>query len=107
MTSPRRPHGRRTLSWWRYTLLATALAVAAILASGCSTANQVPWETYDPALQQQIDSAAAEKDCATLAALHVKAHLTDKQHTKATGFSNAALIDYIQTAQRYAGCTTA
>jgi hypothetical protein len=76
------------------------------LAAGCTTASQVPWATYDPALQQQIDSAAAQKDCETLAALHVKAHLTDKAHTKATGFSNAALIDYIQTAQRYAGCIT-
>jgi hypothetical protein len=67
----------------------------------------VPWATYDPALQQQIDSAADQKDCATLAALHAKAHLTDEAHTKATGFSNAALIEYIQTAQRSAGCTTA
>jgi hypothetical protein len=82
------------------------LATAASLAAGCTTASQVLWATYDPALQQQIDSAATQKDCVTLAALHVKAHITDKAHTKATGFSNAALIDYIQTAQRAAGCNS-
>jgi hypothetical protein len=80
------------------------LAGSAFLAAGCQTANQVPWETYDPALQQQIDSAAVTKDCATLAGLHAKAHLTNKAHEKATGIPNDALINYIETAQREADC---
>jgi hypothetical protein len=87
-------------------VLSVILAAAATLAAGCSTANQVRWATYDPALQQQIDSAATTKDCATLAALHVKAHATNKAHEKATGVPNDALISYIKTAQRAAGCQT-
>jgi hypothetical protein len=38
-----------------------------------------------------------------LAALHVKAHLTNEAHTDVVGFSNATFIDYIDTAQRSAG----
>jgi hypothetical protein len=76
------------------------------LATGCKTASQVPWGTYNPAVQQQIDAAAAQKDCATLAELHQKAHATSKAHEKATGFPNDALISYIETAQEAAGCTT-
>jgi hypothetical protein len=82
------------------------LAAGIALATGCSTASQVRWATYDPAIQQQIDSAAAQKDCAALADLHVKAHATNKAHEKATGVPNDALISYIKTAQRAAGCDT-
>jgi hypothetical protein len=66
----------------------------------------VPWATYDPALQQQIDSAAVQKDCATLADLKQKAHATNKEHRKATGYPNDALISYIEEAERAAGCQT-
>jgi hypothetical protein len=90
----------------RWAALAVALVAVATLATGCDTASQVPWATYDPAVQQQIDSAAAQKDCATLADLHQKAHSTSKAHEKATGVPNDALISYIETAQRAAGCTT-
>jgi hypothetical protein len=101
--SARRCDVSRRLRWIG---ASAALVTIAALTSSCTTANQVPWETYDPALQQQIDSAALQKDCATLSGLHVKAHLSNRAHTKATGFSNAALISYIQTAQRAAGCAT-
>jgi hypothetical protein len=90
----------------RPVVLALILLAVPALATGCQTANQVPWATYDPAVQQQIDAAAAEKDCATLADLHQKAHATSKAHKKATGVPNDALISYIATAQRSAGCTT-
>jgi hypothetical protein len=86
--------------------LAVILVAVPILASGCKTASQVPWATYDPAVQQQIDAAADQKDCATLADLHQKAHATSKAHEKATGFPNDALISYIETAQQAAGCNT-
>jgi hypothetical protein len=81
------------------------MLVAAIpVAAGCYTASQVPWATYDVSLQQRIDAAAAQKDCPALAALHLEAHTTNKEHKKATGFPNDALISYIDTAQRAAGC---
>jgi hypothetical protein len=104
ITPPRNRHGGPTLRRWRWAALSVVLAAAG-LSSGCTTASQVRWATYDPALQQQIDSAAAQKDCLTLNALHTKAHVTNKAHTKATGYSNAALINYIETAQRAADCT--
>jgi hypothetical protein len=80
------------------------MVAVSTLVAGCKTASQVPWASYDPAVQQQIDSAAALKDCATLAELHQKAHATSKAHEKATGFPNDALISYIETAQQAAGC---
>jgi hypothetical protein len=86
--------------------LAVILIAVPTLATGCKTASQVRWATYDPAVQQQIDSAAAEKDCATLAELHRTAHATSKAHEKATGIPNDALISYIETAQQAAGCST-
>jgi hypothetical protein len=97
-----RPHQRFHVMRWA--ALSLVLAGASISSAGCQTASQVPWATYDPAIQQQIDSAATEKDCATLATLHLKAHTTSKAHEKATGVPNDALIDYIKTAQRSAGC---
>ncbi len=91
----------------RLAALSVILAAAALSSAGCTTASQVLWATYDPALQQQIDSAAAKNppDCATLATLHLAAHATNTAHRKATGVPNDALINYIQTAQRAAGCT--
>ena len=106
MTIPRHPlrsTGGRRLRW---AALSLTLTMAALASAACTTASEVRWVTYDPALQQKIDSAAAEKDCATLGALHLAAHATNEAHRKATGVPNDALISYIQTAQRAAGCST-
>ena len=104
MTFPRRNRRPVGIHRVRWAVLSVILAAAALSSAGCATASQVRWATYDPALQQQIDSAAAEKDCATLATLHLAAHATNKAHRKATGVPNDALISYINTAQRAAGC---
>ena len=47
-------HATRT----RILLAAVGLA-AALLASGCDTGQQVPWASYDSALQPRIDAATA------------------------------------------------
>jgi hypothetical protein len=104
MTFPRRNRRPVGIHRVRWAALSVILAAAGFSLAGCTTASQVRWATYDPALQQQIDSAAAEKDCASLATLHLKAHATNKAHEKATGVPNDALISYINTAQRAAGC---
>jgi len=106
VTFLRRDHRIRGHSRVRWAAVAVILIAVPTLATGCKTASQVRWATYDPAVQQQIDSAAAQKDCATLADLHQKAHATSKAHEKATGVPNDALISYIETAQQAAGCTT-
>jgi hypothetical protein len=64
----------------------------------------VPWATYDTALQQQIDDAAATHNCAALQALLEAARADSDAHEKASGFPNNALEAYIQTAQAAAGC---
>ena len=74
-----------------------------MLASACDTAQQVPWATYSPQLQQQIDAAAAVGKCATLQALLTAANATSRAHEKATGYPNDALVAYIQAAQQQAG----
>jgi hypothetical protein len=106
VTAPRRRRQSKASNRLRWVALTLTLALSAVWATGCATASQVRWATYDPAIQQQIDSAAAQKDCDTLAALHQKAHATSKAHRKATGVPNNALISYIDTAQRAAGCKT-
>lgn len=73
-------------------------------AARCATPSQVPWFTYGPGPQDEIDSAAQDRDCATLAALHDTAKKTSQSHEKATGFPNDALIDYISEAAKGAGC---
>jgi hypothetical protein len=85
-------------------LLATAGVAAALLASGCDTAQQVPWATYNSQLQQQIDAATATGNCATLQVLLTGAKTTSSAHEKATGFPNDALVSYIQAARGQAGC---
>jgi hypothetical protein len=104
MTTSPRPSRSKAFPRAGWAALTLTLAVSALWATGCTTANQVPWATYDPAIQQQIDAAAAQMDCVTLAALHLKAHATSRPHEKATGVPNDALIAYIDTAQRTAGC---
>jgi hypothetical protein len=84
-------------------LAAVGLA-AALLASACDTAQQVPWATYNSQLQQQVDSARATGNCAALDALLAAAKRTSRAHEKATGFPNDALVSYIQAAQGEAGC---
>jgi hypothetical protein len=86
-------------------LAAVGLA-AALLASACDTAQQVPWATYNSQLQQQVDSARATGNCAALDALLAAAKRTSRAHEKATGFPNDALVSYIQAAQGEAGCPT-
>ena len=84
-------------------LAAVGLA-AALLASACDTAQQVPWATYNQQLQQQVDSARATGNCAALDGLLATAKRTSGAHEKATGFPNDALVSYIQAAQGEAGC---
>ena len=85
-------------------LLAVAGLAAALLASACDTAQQVPWASYSSGLQIRIDAATATRDCAALRALLTAANNTSHAHEKATGFPNDALVSYIQAAQERAGC---
>ena len=87
-------------------MLAVAGLTAALLASACDTAQQVPWDTYNSQLQQQIDAATATRNCAALAGYLAAAKATSSAHEKATGFPNDALVSYIQVAQHEAGCPT-
>ena len=99
---PARPQGR-TRRRGRILLAGAGLA-AALLASGCDTALQVPWVTYNSQLQQQIDAATVTRDCAALRVLLAAAKTTSTAHEKATGFPNDALVSYIQASQHEAGC---
>ena len=96
---PHRPPRRQ-----RRFLLAVAGLAAVLAASSCDTAQQVPWATYNSQLQQQIDAATANRDCAALLAYLAAAKATSSAHEKATGFPNDALVSYIQAAQARAGC---
>jgi hypothetical protein len=87
----------------RILLAITGLATA-LLAAGCDTGQQVPWDTYSSALQQQIDTATATRDCAALRGFLAAATATSTAHEKATGFRNDALVAYIQASQHEAGC---
>ena len=85
-------------------LLAVAGLAAALLASSCDTAQQVPWASYSSGLQIRIDAAEATHNCAALQVLRTAAENTSHAHEKATGFPNDALVSYIQAAQARAGC---
>ena len=85
-------------------LLAGVGLATALLVGACDTAQQVPWDTYTTHLQQQIDSAAATRNCAALRAYLAAAKATSSAHEKATGFPNDALVAYIQASQHEAGC---
>jgi hypothetical protein len=85
-------------------LLAVVGLTAALLASACDTAQQVPWATYDSQLQPRIDAARATGNCTALQAFLATAKTTSRAHEKATGFPNDALVSYIQVAQHQAGC---
>ena len=91
----------------RRILLAVAALATALLAVGCQTAQQVPWDTYNSQLQQQIDAATATRNCAALAGYLAAAKATSSAHEKATGFPNDALVAYIQASQHEAGCPSA
>src|SRR6516164_294975 len=91
----------------RRILLVAAGLAAALLAAGCDTAQQVPWASYDSALQPRIDAATATRDCAALRGYLAAAQATSTAHEKATGFRNDALVAYIQAGQHEAGCPTA
>jgi hypothetical protein len=95
-------HTTRTRILLAVTGLATALLVGA-----CDSAQQVPWDTYNSALQPQIDAATTTRDCAALQAFLTAAKTTSTAHEKATGFPNDALVSYIQASQHEAGCPTA
>ena len=95
-------HATRT----RILLAVTGLA-AALLAAGCDTAQQVPWASYNSALQPRIDAATTTRDCAALRAYLAAAKATSTAHEKATGFRNDALVSYIQASQHEAGCPAA
>src|SRR6516165_5758947 len=92
-------HATRT----RILLAVTGLA-AALLAAGCDTAQQVPWASYNSALQPRIDAATATRDCAALRAFLAAAQATSTAHEKATGFRNDALVSYIQAKIGRASC---
>ena len=85
-------------------LLAVAGLATVLTASGCDTAQQVPWASYSSRLQVQIDAAAVRGNCAGLQLLLNAAKNTSEAHEKATGFPNDALVSYIQAAQGRAGC---
>jgi hypothetical protein len=85
-------------------LLAVAGLAAALLATACDTAQQVPWATYNSQLQPRIDAATATANCAALRAFLTAAKTTSQAHEKATGFPNDALVSYLQAAQQQAGC---
>ena len=85
-------------------LLAVIGLAAALLAAGCDTAQQVPWASYNSALQPRIDAATATADCAALRGFLTAAKATSTAHEKATGFPNDALVSYIQASQAQAGC---
>ena len=108
MNTTRSPHrlARQANPLWRpgRILLAVAGLTAALLASACDTAQQVPWATYSSQLQPRIDAATTTGDCATLRVLLTAAKATSQAHEKATGFPNDALVSYIQAAQHTAGC---
>ena len=88
-------------------LLVVAGLATALLVGACDTAQQVPWATYSTHLQQQIDSATTNRDCAALRAYLAAAKATSHLHEKATGFPNDALVSYIQSSQHEAGCPAA
>jgi hypothetical protein len=90
----------------RILLAVTGLATA-LLAGACDTAQQVPWDTYNSALQPRIDAATTTRDCAALRGFLTAAKATSSAHEKATGFRNDALVAYIQASQHEAGCPTA
>jgi len=85
-------------------LLAAAALASALLTSACDTSEQVPWASYIPGLQAQIDASAVRGNCAGLHALLNAAKATSEAHEKATGFPNDALQSYIKSAQQRAGC---
>jgi ABC-type uncharacterized transport system auxiliary subunit len=87
----------------RILLLVAGLATA-LLVGACDSAQQVPWDTYNSQLQQQIDAATATRDCGALRAYLASAKATSSVHEKATGFPNDALVSYIQASQHEAGC---
>ena len=91
----------------RRILLVIAGLAAALLAVGCDTAQQVPWATYNSALQPRIDAATATRNCAALRGFLAAAKTTSDAHEKATGFRNDALVAYIQASQHEAGCPSA
>ena len=91
----------------RRILLVIAALATALLVGACDTAQQVPWVTYSSQLQQQIDAATANRDCAALRAYLAAAKATSSAHEKATGFPNDALVSYIQASQHEAGCPAA
>jgi hypothetical protein len=97
-------HSPRRLARHGRILLAVAGLAAALLATACDTAQQVPWATYNSQLQPRIDAATATSNCAALRALLAAAKTTSQAHEKATGFPNDALVSYIQAAQQQAGC---
>jgi hypothetical protein len=91
----------------RRILLIIAALATVLLVGACDTAEQVPWDTYTTQLQQQIDSATANRNCAALRAYLAAAKATSHLHEKATGFPNDALVSYIQASQHEAGCPAA
>jgi hypothetical protein len=108
MDTTRYPHhpARQANPFWRpgRILLAVAGLAAALLASACDTAGQVPWATYNSQLQPRIDAATATANCAALRVFLTAAKTTSNSHEKATGFPNDALVAYIQASQHEAGC---
>jgi D-serine deaminase-like pyridoxal phosphate-dependent protein len=105
-TQLRRGAGRQTARLRRHgrILLAVVGLTAALLASACDTAQQVPWASYSSQLQPRIDTARVSGNCAVLQTLLTDAKTTSRAHEKATGFPNDALVSYIQAAQHQAGC---
>ena len=88
-------------------LLAVAGLAAALLASACDTAQQVPWATYNSQLQPRDRRRHGHPRLRRAAGLLTGAKTTSTAHEKATGFPNDALVAYIQASQHEAGCPSA
>jgi ABC-type uncharacterized transport system auxiliary subunit len=97
----------KTLRRPRRILLIVAGLATALMVGACDSAQQVPWDTYNSQLQQQIDAATATRDCTALLGYLAAAKATSSAHEKATGYPNNALVSYIQASQHEAGCPAA
>ena len=64
----------------RRILLIIAGLATALLVGACDTAQQVPWDTYNSQLQQQIDAATATRNCAALRVLLAGAKASSSLH---------------------------
>jgi succinate dehydrogenase/fumarate reductase flavoprotein subunit len=73
-------------------------------APGAGTTTGVPWSDYAPEVHTRIDGLLAAKDCRGLQAEFNQADANNQATMSRTGHNNAALVGYIDTGMRSAGC---